>query len=101
MANILVVPVCAYVELAHVTAAIAEALPNATVFNALENNLEAEKLIGAGLADDWFDLLVGRVAALGKDNVVIQGIMTDADRAFLSVHNVGLATSFNARWCLR
>ena len=47
MANILVVPVCAYVELAHVTAAIAEALPNATVFNALENNLEAEKLIGA------------------------------------------------------
>lgn len=97
MANILVVPVCAYVELAHVTAAIAEALPNATVFNALENNLEAEKLIGAGLADDWFDLLVGRVAALGKDNVVIQGIMTDADRAFLSVHNVGLATSFNAR----
>ena len=52
MANILVVPVCAHVELAQVAAAIAETLPNATVFNALENRLEAEKLIGAGLADD-------------------------------------------------
>ena len=97
MANILVVPVCAHVELAQVSAALAAALPNAAVFNALDNTLEAEKLIGAGLADDWFDLLVGRVAALGKDNVVIQGIMTDADRAFLSAQNVGLATSFNAR----
>ncbi|MDO4641604.1 MAG: phosphate acetyltransferase [Neisseria sp.] len=97
MANILIVPVCVHVDLAAVTAAVAAGLPDAAVFNPLADSAEAERLIGAGKADDWFDLLVGRLSALGKSNVVIQGIATDADHAFLSAHNAGLASAFNAR----
>lgn len=97
MANILIVPVCVHVDMASVAKTVASGLPDALVFNPLADTSEAERLIGAGKADDWFDLLIGRAAELDKPNVVIQGIQNDAERAFLSVQNVELATSFNAR----
>ena len=40
---------------------------------------------------------MGEVAALGKKNVVIQGIQADAENIFLAAQNVALATSFNAQ----
>ena len=76
---------------------IAAALPDAVVFNPLADAKRAADLIAAGKADDWFDALVGEVAALGKKNVVIQGIQADAENIFLAAQNVALATSFNAQ----
>ncbi len=98
MAKVLVVPVCSHVDVAEAAAALAAALPNAAVFNPTDNLIEAEKLIGNGKGDDWFDLLIGRAASLGdKANLVIQGIVPNAEHMLLSAQNVGLATSFNAR----
>ncbi|MDK4679726.1 phosphate acetyltransferase [Kingella negevensis] len=119
MANILVLPTCAHVDTAAVAQAIAAALPDAAVFNPFAEADQAESLIAAycsscssakvsdaalaekmiaeGKADDWMDLLVGEVATLNKQNVVIQGISPNAETAFLSAQNVSLATAFNAQ----
>ena len=97
MANILVLPTCAHVDAAAVAQSIAAALPDAAVFNPLADAGRAANLIAAGKADDWFDALVGEVAALGKQNVVIQGIQADAENIFLAAQNIALATSFNAQ----
>ena len=74
MAYTLIIPVCPHVDAAKAAANIAAKLPNAAVFNAMDYADEPVRLAAEGKADDWFDLLVGRVAALGKENVVIQGI---------------------------
>ena len=97
MANILVVPVCPHVDAVEVVEALAAALPEAAVFNVLENAAEAERLIAAGEADDWLDLLIGRAAQVGAKNRGIQGVTPDAERVFMAAQNVDLATSFNAR----
>ncbi|MDO5059046.1 MAG: phosphate acetyltransferase [Neisseria sp.] len=93
MANILLVPVSAQADLANEAAALAAALPDAAVLNALENAAEAQALIAAGKGDDWIDALVGKAAAFGKQNIVVQG----AAQALLAAQNVNLASSFNAR----
>lgn len=97
MAKILIVPVCAHVDMPSVAKAVAAELPDAAVFNPLADIFEAEQLVGAGKADDWLDSLVGRMASVQKPNVVVQGIPNDAERAFLSAQNINLATSFNTR----
>ena len=97
MAYTLIIPVCPHVDAAKAAANIAAKLPNAAVFNAMDYADEAVRLAAEGKADDWFDLLVGRAAALGKENVVIQGITPNDAYIFLSCQNNGLATAFNAR----
>lgn len=97
MANILLVPVCIHADLAGDAAALAAALPDAAVFNVLDDAAEAERLIAEGKGDDWMDALVGRAAAAGKQNLIIQGIPFNAERAFLAQQNAELASSFNAR----
>ena len=97
MAYTLIIPVCPHVDAAKAAANIAAKLPNAAVFNAMDYADEAVRLAAEGKADDWFDLLVGRAAALGKENVVIQGITPNDAYIFLSHQNNGLATAFNAR----
>ena len=97
MAYTLIIPVCPHVDAAKAAANIAAKLPNAAVFNAMDYADEAVRLAAEGKADDWFDLLVGRAAALGKENVVIQGITPNDVYIFLSRQNNGLATAFNAR----
>ena len=97
MAYTLIIPVCPHVDAAKAAANIAAKLPNAAVFNAMDYAGEAVRLAAEGKADDWFDLLVGRAAALGKENVVIQGITPNDAYIFLSRQNNGLATAFNAR----
>ena len=97
MAYTLIIPVCPHVDAAKAAANIAAKLPNAAVFNAMDYAGEAVRLAAEGKADDWFDLLVGRAAALGKENVVIQGITPNDAYIFLSHQNNGLATAFNAR----
>ena len=68
MAKVLIVPVCPHVDAVEAAEALAAALPDAAVFNVLENQAEAERLIAAGEADDWMDLLVGRAAQINKAN---------------------------------
>ena len=97
MAYTLIIPVCPHVDAAKAAANIAAKLPNAAVFNAMDYADEAIRLAAEGKANDWFDLLVGRAAALGKENVVIQGITPNDAYIFLSHQNNGLATAFNAR----
>lgn len=97
MANILVVPTCAHVNVAEASQAVAAVLPNAVVFNPMADAARAENLIAAGKNDDWFDALVGETAELNAQNIVIQGIPADAERVFLAACNVELATSFNAQ----
>jgi len=97
MAYTLIIPVCPHVDAAKAAANIAAKLPNAAVFNAMDYAGEAVRLAAEGKTDDWFDLLVGRAAALGKENVVIQGITPNDAYIFLSRQNNGLATAFNAR----
>ena len=97
MAYTLIIPVCPHVDAAKAAANIAAKLPNAAVFNAMDYADEAVRLAAEGKADDWFDLLVGRAAALGKENVVIQGITPNDAYIFLNRQNNGLATAFNAR----
>ena len=97
MAYTLIIPVCPHVDAAKAAANIAAKLPNAAVFNAMDYAGEAVRLAAEGKADDWFDLLVGRAAALGKENVVIQGITPNDAYIFLSRQNNSLATAFNAR----
>ncbi len=97
MAYILILPTCAHSNAAAVAQTVAAALPDAVVFNPMANAERALSLIAAGKNHDWFDALVVEAAALGKKNVVIQGIAPDAENIFLSAYNVELATSFNAQ----
>ena len=97
MANILVIPVCPHADAAQAAAGIAAQLPGAAVFNVTENAEEAVRLASAGKADDWFDLLIGRAAALNAQNLVIQGIAPNDAHLFLSRLNNDLAGAFNAR----
>ncbi|SSY80379.1 phosphate acetyltransferase [Alysiella crassa] len=97
MAYILILPTCAHSQTAQVAQTVAAALPDAVVFNPMANAERAQNLIAAGKNDDWFDALIGEAAALGKKNVVIQGIEPDAENIFLLAYNVELATSFNAQ----
>lgn len=97
MANILVVPTCAHVNVAEAAKAVAAVLPDAVVFNPMADTERAENLIAVGKGDDWFDLLVGEAAQLNAQHIVIQGISANAERAFLTGYNVELATSFNAQ----
>ena len=97
MANILVIPVCPHADAAQAAANIAAQLPGAAVFNVTENAEEAVRLASAGKADDWFDLLIGRAAALNAQNLVIQGIAPNDAHLFLSRLNNDLAGAFNAR----
>ena len=97
MANILVIPVCPHTDAAQAAVGIAAQLPGAAVFNVTENAEEAVRLASAGKADDWFDLLIGRAAALNAQNLVIQGIAPNDAHLFLSRLNNDLAGAFNAR----
>lgn len=97
MANILLVPVCPMANAEKVAQELANVLPNTGVLNVLDNAVEAERLVAAGKGGDWIDGLVGKVAALAKENTVIVGIPYNAERAFLAAQNVELASSFNAR----
>ena len=97
MANILVIPVCPHADAAQAAVGIAAQLPGAAVFNVTENAEETVRLASAGKADDWFDLLIGRAAALNAQNLVIQGIAPNDAHLFLSRLNNDLAGAFNAR----
>ena len=96
MANILVLPTCAHVDAAAAAQSIAAVLPDAVVFNPLADAGRAADLIAAGKADDWFDALVGEVAALGKKNVVIQGIQAFAGNTVFFAGVVGNAAAAQA-----
>ena len=65
-----------------------------TSFQTVDSTTEA--LLAQGKSDDWFDALVGKVAALNADNLVIEGITPDADKLFLAGKNVELALSLDA-----
>ena len=67
---------------------------NAQVFQAVDSTTET--LLAQGKSDDWFDALVGKVAALNVDNLVIEGITPDAEKLFLAGKNVELALSLDA-----
>ncbi|MDO4879147.1 MAG: phosphate acetyltransferase [Neisseria sp.] len=97
MAYTLIIPVCPHADAAKAAANIAAQLPDAAVFNTMDYAEEAVRLTAEGKADDWLDLLVGRAAALGKENIVIQGISPNDAYLFLSRQNNSLATAFNAR----
>lgn len=97
MAYILVVPTNRHVNAAAVTQAVAKALPDAAVFNPLANLERANAMLVQGKGDDWLDILVGEVAQLPNQNVVIQGIAPEGDNLLLSLQNVELATTFNAQ----
>ena len=97
MANIFIFPVCPHADTAAAAANIAAQLPDAAVFDAAQYAAEGAELAAAGKADDWFDLLIGRAAALGKQNLVIRGITPNDEYLFLSRQNNELAGAFNAR----
>lgn len=97
MANILILPTCAHADVAITAQNIARLLPNSAVLNPLVDVNRVCNLIAQGKTDDWLDELVGEVATLNADNVVIQGIVPNAEHVFLSAQNVALATSFNAK----
>lgn len=93
MAKILIAPVSTGLSADAAAKAFAAAL-NAQVFQAVDSTTEA--LLAQGKSDDWFDALVGKVAALNADNLVIEGITPDADKLFLAGKNVELALSLDA-----
>lgn len=93
MANVLIVPVSNGIDSLKTTNAVAQAL-GAQTFRAFDN--KAEELLSQGKSDDWFDSLVGRAAALNAENLVIEGIYSNAEKAFLFSKNVELAQSFDA-----
>lgn len=93
MANVLIVPISNGVDAAAVSSKLAAAL-NAQTFRAFDE--EAETLLSQGKSHDWFDSLVGKVAALNAENLVIEGIAADAEKAFLFSKNTELAQTFNA-----
>ncbi|MCP1660357.1 phosphate acetyltransferase [Neisseria perflava] len=95
MANVLIVPVSTDTDSAAVTQAVAKAL-NAQTFRALDENGNAERLIAQGKGDDWFDQVVGQVAALNADNLVVEGIRPEPEKLFLATKNVELALSLDA-----
>ncbi len=97
MSKILIVPVGKNSDAAAVARAVAEKLPEAAVFNPLQDAGRANRLLAMGKSDDWLDELVGEASRLGKRHLVIQGIAPDADNLLLSGKNVDLATSFNAQ----
>ena len=97
MANILILPTCQHTNAADIAQSVAAILPGAVVFNPLADASRAQNLIAAGKTDDWLDALVGEVAGLNAQNVVIQGIAPDSENIFLAAQNVALATSFNAQ----
>ena len=84
MAKILIAPVSTGLSADAAAKAFAAAL-NAQVFQAVDSTTEA--LLAQGKSDDWFDALVGKVAALNADNLVIEGITPDADKLFLAGKN--------------
>lgn len=93
MAKVLVVPVSAGLNTSAAAQAFAKAL-DAQVFQAVDAT--AETLLAQGKSDDWFDALVGKVAALDAANLVIEGIAPDADKIYLAGKNVELALSLDA-----
>ena len=93
MAKILIAPVSTGLSADAAAKAFAAAL-NAQIFQAVDP--AAETLLAQGKSDDWFDALVGKVAALNADNLVIEGITPDADKLFLAGKNVELALSLDA-----
>ena len=93
MAKILIAPVSTGLSADAAAKAFAAAL-NAQVFQAVDSTTEV--LLAQGKSDDWFDALVGKVAALNADNLVIEGITPDADKLFLAGKNVELALSLDA-----
>ncbi|CKK43852.1 putative phosphotransacetylase [Neisseria meningitidis] len=93
MAKVLIVPVSAGLDASAVAQAFAKAL-DAQIFQAVDAT--AETLLAQGKSDDWFDALVGKVAALDAANLVIEGIAPDADKIYLAGKNVELALSLDA-----
>ena len=69
MAKILIAPVSTGLSADAAAKAFAAAL-NAQVFQAVDSTTEV--LLAQGKSDDWFDALVGKVAALNADNLVIE-----------------------------
>ena len=67
-------------------------------FQAVDSTTEA--LLAQGKSDDWFDALVGKVAALNADNLVIEGITPDADKLFLAGKKRRIGAVFGRRRCL-
>lgn len=97
MSKILIVPVNRHINVAAVAQAVANALPNAAVFNPLADLNRAQDLLAAGKGDDWLDSLIGEASAYAQAQLVIQGVVPDADNLLLSAQNVELATAFNAQ----
>lgn len=97
MAKILVVPVNRHINIAAVAQTLAATLPDAAVFNPVADLVRAQDYLAAGEGDDWLDLLIGEASAYAQKNLVIQGIVPDADQLLLSAQNVELATAFNAQ----
>ncbi len=97
MSKFLILPVTRHVNAAAVAQSVAQALPQAAVFNPVQDACAVEQLLAAGKGDDWLDDLIGKTAALNAQNLVIQGITPDADHLLLSGKNTDLATSFNAQ----
>ncbi|CWP21481.1 TPA: phosphate acetyltransferase [Neisseria meningitidis] len=93
MAKVLIVPVSAGLDASAAAQAFAKAL-DAQIFQAVDAT--AETLLAQGKSDDWFDALVGKVAALDATNLVIEGIAPDADKIYLAGKNVELALSLDA-----
>lgn len=97
MSYVLIVPVNHHVNTAKVAEMVAKSLPDATVFNPFSDLNRANEMLSFGKADDWQDWLVGEVAQLSQQNIVIQGANPDGDNLLLSLQNVALASTFNAR----
>ena len=94
MAKILIAPVSTGLSADAAAKAFAAAL-NAQVFQAVDSTTEA--LLAQGKSDDWFDALVGKVAALNADNLVIEGITPDADKIVLGRQKRRIGVIFR-RW---
>ena len=97
MAKILIAPVSTGLSADAAAKAFAAAL-NAQVFQAVDSTTEA--LLAQGKSDDWFDALVGKVAALNADNLVIEGITPDADKLFLAGKKRRIGVVFGRRRCI-
>ena len=90
MAKILIAPVSTGLS-ADAAQSICSGIECAS-FQAVDSTTEA--LLAQGKSDDWFDALVGKVAALNADNLVIEGITPDADKLFLA----GKTSNWRCLW---
>ena len=62
MSKFLILPVTRHVNAAAVAQSVAQALPQAAVFNPVQDAHAVEQLLAAGKGDDWLDDLIGKTA---------------------------------------